>query len=64
MSEKQTMRVPAMLISAAVSVILAIQAWTLTEIVNLKIEVARLSERVSMHTTQTQNPKINEITSN
>lgn len=50
------MKIPAFLISAAVGVIIAIQAWTLTEIVNLKVTVATLSERVNQQTKLAKNP--------
>lgn len=36
-------------ISLAFAAVLSIQGWVLVEVVNLKIEVARLGERVALH---------------
>lgn len=41
------MKIPVFVLSSIVAVIVAIQAWTLSEIVNLKVNVATLSERIA-----------------
>lgn len=48
MSE-QPIKVSPILVTAFVTAVFAIQAWTLIEVVNLKIEVAKISEHMKIN---------------
>jgi hypothetical protein len=48
------MKIPDFLAAAAVSVILAMQAWALVEIVNLKVDVAGMKSTIQAMSRQTR----------
>lgn len=46
--DDRTMKIPPWLATIIVSAMFAMQAWTLTEIVNLKVSVANLETRINL----------------
>jgi hypothetical protein len=48
------MKVNSLIAGAVISAVLALEAWTLKAVVDLKVQVAELSARVSAFTPKTQ----------
>lgn len=42
------MKIPALIVGAVITIILGLQTWTLSEVVNLKVSVARLQVQVEV----------------
>ena len=50
------MKIPVWLVSLTVCALLSLQAWTLNEIVSLKVSVATLTARIQTTTLATHTP--------